>query len=67
MLTLPLLYLAFNLKQYDQLSSAARLTSALVVFIGNLCITLLQERQRNLWAPLLAMLTNNLLTIALYY
>ena len=66
-LTLPLLYLAFSLKQYDQLSSADLLISALVVFIGNLCITLLQERQRNLWAPLLAMLANTLLTIARYY
>ena len=62
-LTLPLLDLALSLKQFAPLALDIRLLLALEVFIGALCMTLLQERQRNLWAPLLALFINTLLSM----
>ena len=64
-LTLPLLDLALSLKQFAPLALAIRLPLALEVFVGALCLTLLQERQRNLWAPLLALFINTLLSMAI--
>ena len=64
-LTLPLLHFALSLKQFAPLALDIRLLLALEVFIGTLCMTLLQERQRNLWAPLLALFINTLLNMAI--
>ncbi len=64
-LTLPLLHFALSLKQFAPLALDIRLPLALEVFIGTLCMTLLQERQRNLWAPLLALFINTLLNMAI--